>query len=78
MSNDTPAVVTVPTKSSFLSKINWTNALGLLAGLLTFFGVVVPPELQTEVMVLISSATAILSIIQRTWFTKSITTTSAK
>ena len=65
MSNDTPSVVATPVKSSWFSKINWTNALALLAGILTFFGFDVPPELEAQILLLIGAASQVITIVMR-------------
>jgi hypothetical protein len=65
-------------KSSWFSKINWTIAIGFLINILTFLGYTVPADLETTALAAINSIVAIIVVIQRTFFTKTITTASAK
>lgn len=70
--------VEAPVKSSWFSKINWTIAISFVISVLTFLGITVPAGLEAEALAAINSITAVIVFIQRTWFTKSITTASAK
>jgi hypothetical protein len=66
------------TKSSFASSINWAQLIGVAASLATAFGYTVPPDLIPATVTGISAVVGIFTVIKRTWFTKSITTASAK
>jgi len=68
--------VAVPVKSSFLSKINWTNFTGIIAGLLAYFGLNIPEAVLTEVILAIGTITQLVTMVFRTFFTKSVTTAS--
>lgn len=63
----------VPVKSAWLSKINWVNALGLIVGILAFFGVIVPPELQEQAGIAIAAITQVVTIILRIWANNTVT-----
>ena len=64
--------ILVPVISGFASKINWTQFLGLVASLLTARGFAIPPDMVPALLVAVQAVTALLTIIMRTWFTKSI------
>lgn len=70
--------VTVPVKSAWFSKINWTVAISVIANILAFFGIIVPAELQAEALAAINAITGVIIWVQRTFFTKTITAASAK
>lgn len=57
------------TKSAWLSKINWTQAVGLVAMLLTFFGINVPEDVKAEMLAVIGGVTTVVTWVLRTWFT---------
>lgn len=63
----------VEVKSPWLSKINWTQAIGLLASILAFAGIIVPPELQEQAGIAITAITAVVTIIFRTWGNNTVT-----
>ncbi len=69
MAND----VVVPVKSAWISKINITQAVALLATLLATFGVDMPEDVRVGIITAITAATTILTWVLRTWFTKSVT-----
>ena len=68
----------VPIKSAFASGINWATVLGVIATIATAFGYTVPPDLVPAVTGMISAAVGLFVVIKRTWFTTSITPSSAK
>lgn len=70
-------VTEVEVKSAFLSKINWTQLISVLASLLIVFGINIPPELQAHLAAAITALSAIVTIVVRTWFTTAITPASA-
>jgi vacuolar-type H+-ATPase subunit I/STV1 len=70
-------VAEVEVKSAFLSKINWTQLISVLASLLVVFGVNIPPELQAHIAAAITAVSAIATIVMKTWFTTTVTPSSA-
>lgn len=66
------------TKSSFKSKINWTQGVAVFASLLTMFGFNLTPEEQATIVSAIAIITGIVTWVLRTWFTKKLTNASAK
>jgi hypothetical protein len=71
-------VVVAPTQSSWFSKINWAAAVGIITMGLTFFGIEVPADVKSALIGLEGTLALLLTFVFRTWFTKSITTASAK
>lgn len=65
--------VEVAVKSAWWSKINWVQAVTLLATVATVFGFDFPPELQAKVVATITGVSAFLTIVIRTWFTTTVT-----
>jgi hypothetical protein len=65
------------TKSAFLSKINWTQAVSLAAMALAFFGIDVPYDVKAALIAGIGAATTVVTWILRTWFTTKLTHASA-
>lgn len=68
------AVVSV--KSEWLSKINWTQFIGVFAMLASFFGLDLDAKTQAEVVVAIGVVQGFLTIIWKTWFTSTVTAKS--
>ena len=66
------------TKSAWVSKINATQAVAVLAMLLTMFGADLDTETQAEVVAFIMSGQAVATWVMRTWFTKKLTKASMK
>ena len=60
-------------KSSWASKINWTQAVSFLAMTFTMFGIDLPAELQAQIVTGIGIVAAVVTWILRTWFTTAIT-----
>jgi len=52
-----------------LSKINWVNLIALIAAVAAVFGVAIPQEYQDMALKVIATATPVLTIIFRTFFT---------
>ncbi|MFH1740047.1 MAG: hypothetical protein ABIH23_13640 [bacterium] len=73
----TGEVVEVEVKSSWASKINWTQAIALLAGVLTYFGVEMDEATKQAVLATIVGASAVITWVLRTWFTSKVTPSSA-
>ena len=70
--------VEVAVKSAWWSKINWTQAVAMAASIAIFFGHDFSPEQQAKIVVTIQAISGLATIIQRTWFTTSITPAVAK
>ena len=60
-------------KSSWASKINWTQAVAFAAMLFTMFGIDVPAEVQAQMVAWIVGTQGVLTWVFRTWFTTAIT-----
>jgi hypothetical protein len=76
----TSQTVRVETKSAWLSKINWTQAVGIAASLLVFATggqIDIPLETQTEIVVAIQALQGVATWVFKTWFTPTITLASA-
>ena len=72
--------VTIETRSAWLSKINWTQVIGLLASVLVFATggkIDIPLEQQTEVVLAIQALQGLVTWVFKTWFTPTITPASA-
>lgn len=65
-------------KSSWASKINWAQGVGLLATVLAMIGIDVPAEVQAQIVAGIASAVYVVTWVLRTWFTKSLTKASVE
>lgn len=73
--SDTTVVTTE--KSALRSKINWTSAVSAVAVLAALFGFDIPPDMQVNIVGFLGVATPVVTMILRTFFTKSITPSSA-
>ena len=69
--------VEVAVKSAWWSKINWVQAVTMLATIATVFGFDFPPELQAKIVATITGVSGVATVILRTWFTTSVTPASA-
>jgi putative chitinase len=74
---NTPDVKVVDVKSAWLSKINWTQFLGLAAMLATMFGIPVTDELKAQLIAGITGLTYVVTWALRTFFSNTITPASA-
>jgi lysozyme len=74
---NTPDVKVVDVKSAWLSKINWTQFLGLAAMLATMFGIPVTEELKLQLIAGITGLTYVVTWALRTFFSNTITPASA-
>lgn len=72
-----PKVTVAPVKNPVTSKINILNG-GFLAIVLGWFGYNIPTTPEGWASLVVTAATPLLTIIFRTWFTKSVTSTSVK
>lgn len=69
--------VAVGVKSSWASKINWNSAVMLLIGVAGFFGYKISDTDQETIMAAIMAVGSVVTIIIRTFFTTSLTKSSA-
>ena len=60
------------TKTSFASKINWTQGLALLASVLVVFGIELPVDVQLAIVAVIQGVQSVITWVIRTWFTKKL------
>lgn len=70
--------VKVELKSAWWSKINWTQVVQIAASLATFAGLVVPPDLIPQALVVINGVAGLATIVMKTYFTNSVTPESVK
>ena len=73
-------IVRVETKSAWLSKINWTQAVGLAASVLVFATggkIDIPLEQQTEIVLAIQAIQGLATWVLKTWWTPTVTPASA-
>lgn len=70
-----PATV-VEVKSAWTSKINWTQAVSLIATLLALKGVNLDAETQVQIVVGIQAIQAVVTWVFKTWFTPTVTAAS--
>jgi hypothetical protein len=71
---------TVEIKSAWLSKINWTQAVGVACtGLTLITGnrYSVPMDVQVEIVAIIQGIVAVATWVIKTWFTPTVTPASA-
>lgn len=64
-------------KSSWASKINWTQGVGLAATALAFFGIDMPDDVRAALIAGIAGGVQIVTWVTRTWFTTKVTVASA-
>lgn len=70
--------ITVVIKSSWFSKINWTQAVAFLGMIFTMFGIDVPEDVKAAIVSAIVAISTVITWVLRTFFTTSITPSSAK
>jgi len=68
----------VDVRSAWLSKINWTQLIGVGASLAAIKGIDVPPEQQVQMVAGIQAIQAVATWAMKTFFTSTITPSSAK
>lgn len=71
------STVTVNVKPATESKINWTQIAGIVASVAAYFGLNLDANQLVEVILGIQAAVAVLTVIFKTFFTKTITPVSA-
>lgn len=69
--------VTVDVKSAWLSKINWAQAIGVIASVAAVFGFDLSPALQVQVVAAIQGIVAVVTWALKTFGTTTITPSSA-
>ena len=65
--------VAVPVKSAWTSKINWVQAVAVVAALGTMFGVDLSPEDQVKIITGITVVQGFVTGVIKTWFTPTVT-----
>ena len=73
-------VAQVDVKSAWASKINWTQAVGITASVIAVISgnkYQIPVETQLSLVAAIQGIQAVATFVMKTWFTKTITTSSA-
>ena len=60
---------TKETKSSFASKINWAQVIGIGTTVLALAGIEMDPETQVKAVAGIQGLVAVVTWVMRTWFT---------
>jgi hypothetical protein len=73
--------VTVPLKSAWASKINWTQAIAGVAMIVAFLTggqLDVSADQQAALVVVIGVVGNVVTYIQRTWFTRAVTPASVE
>lgn len=75
---DTAPTVIVEEKPAFLSKVNWASVISVVFTMLAAFGLNIPDELKVQILAAVSAITGIVTVVLRTYFTTTITPTSAK
>lgn len=68
--------VRVDYKSAWLSKINWTQAIAVVAGLLSYFGFDLDAQTQEAVLMGIVGIQAVVTWVLKTFFTSTVTPSS--
>ena len=80
----TPVLTTVAqvdVQSAWMSKINWTQAVGILASVITVISgskYSIPAETQLGIVSAIQGIQSVASWVLKTWFTTTITPASAE
>ena len=70
---DAETTVAAGVKSAWASKVNWNSIVMLLIGVASFFGYKISETDQATIMAAIMSVGSVVTIILRTFFTKSLT-----
>jgi hypothetical protein len=69
--------IEVPVVVTWFSKINWAQAVGLAVSALTIFGIDMDEHTQLQIVALIQAVVAVATWVFRTFFTASVTPSSA-
>lgn len=76
----TTTVAQVDVQSAWMSKINWTQAVGIMASVITVVSgnkYSIPVETQLALVAAIQGLQGVASWVFKTWFTKTITPAAA-
>ena len=76
----TTTVAQVDVQSAWVSKINWTQAVGILASVVAVVSgnkYQIPVETQLAIVAAIQALQSVATFVIKTWFTKTITPASA-
>lgn len=65
-------------KAAWLSKINWTQALAMLAAVLVLFGIDLDAHTQAQILVVITAIQGLITWWLKTFGTPSVTPTAAQ
>lgn len=68
-----PTSAVVPVSSSWLSKINWVQAVSILATIISIWGIDMDAKTQVAVVGIIQGIQTVVTWVLRTWFTTSVT-----
>jgi hypothetical protein len=68
--------VVVEAKSAWISKINWTQAISMVAMVATYFGINMPADVQAAILAAIVAVSTVVTWILRTWFSPTVTPAS--
>ncbi len=72
-----PTTVTVPVKSAWYSKVNWTQAIGLAISGATALSGILPPQYGVPVAIGVQAAQSMITWYFKTFATTTITPSSA-
>jgi hypothetical protein len=73
---DNVSTAIVPVKSAWVSKINWAQAISVLASFLALKGINLDPDTQANILTAIVSINAVVTWVMRTWFNGSVSPSS--
>ncbi len=65
-------LVLAEVKSPWYSKINWTQAVGLVASIAAVYSINVSPEMQAAIVIAIQAAQSLLTVVFRTYFNETV------
>jgi hypothetical protein len=66
----------VEVKSAWLSKINWTQAVAILASVLVVWGIDLDAKTQLAIVSMIQGAQSVATWAFRTWFNRTVSPAS--
>lgn len=70
------ATATVPVKSAWASKINWTQAAAAAVAVLVSLGVPIDDQTKTDILTAVVVVQSAATWIIKTWFTPTVTAAS--
>jgi hypothetical protein len=71
-------VAKVEVKSAWLSKINWTQAVAVVAMVATMFGLDIDATLQAEILAAIIGVQSVVTWVIKTFFSPTVTPASVE